>query len=442
MTTVGRLDRHEAIATYRRNRDRSTQLFSLLVDEAYYARPITLRHPIVFYEGHLPAFSLNTLVKKALGRPGIDDELELLFARGIDPHEATSVDSPRSWPTRERVRAFVEAADALVLEALAHADLDVPGHPLLDRAEAVYTILEHEAMHQETLLYMWHRLPHEQKRAPTDYRPVTNGRAVEPEVLAVPEGPTRLGVRRNEVAFGWDNEFGPVEVIVDAFSIDRHNVTNAQFAEFVAQGGYTRRDLWDEADWAWVRGEAIHHPAFWERIEDAWYWRGMFESLPLPATWPVYVSHAEARAYARWHGRRLPTEAEYHRAAYEAPDQRPRRHPWGNDPPTPAHGVFDFASWEPHPVGSHPAGRSAWGVDDLLGNGWDWTSTVFGPFLGFAASPSYPEYSADFFDESHYVMKGASPATALELLRPTFRNWFRPRYPYVYATFRTVGASS
>jgi formylglycine-generating enzyme required for sulfatase activity len=98
--------------------------------------------------------------------------------------------------------------------------------------------------------------------------------------------------------------------------------------------------------------------------------------------------------------------------------------------------VFDFVSWDPQPAGSHPAGRSAWGVDDLVGNGWKWTSTVFAPFPGFTAMPSYPEYSADFFDGDHFVMKGASPATARELLRPTFRNWFRPHYPYVYATFR------
>src|SRR4029450_11082192 len=96
----------------------------------------------------------------------------------------------------------------------------------------------------------------------------------------------------------------------------------------------------------------------------------------------------------------------------------------------------DFTSWDPHPAGSHPAGRSAWGVEDLVGNGWEWTSTVFDAVPRLAPTPSYPEYSAAFFDGEHFVMKGASPATARELLRPTFRNWFRPRYPYVYATFR------
>jgi formylglycine-generating enzyme required for sulfatase activity len=134
----------------------------------------------------------------------------------------------------------------------------------------------------------------------------------------------------------------------------------------------------------------------------------------------------------------LPTEAEFQRAAYGGPGGHERRHPWGEDAPAPSRGVFDFSSWDPAPAGSHPAGRSAWGLDDLVGNGWEWTSSVFAPFPGFAALPSYPEYSADFFDGEHFVMKGASPATARELLRPTFRNWFRPRYPYVYATFRCV----
>jgi formylglycine-generating enzyme required for sulfatase activity len=151
------------------------------------------------------------------------------------------------------------------------------------------------------------------------------------------------------------------------------------------------------------------------------------------------VSHAEAAAYARWRGCRLPTEAEFQRAAFGAAGnghQNGRPHPWGAETPTAERGVFDFHSWDPQPAGSHPAGASELGVEDLAGNGWEWTSTPFAPFPGFRAMASYPEYSADFFDGEHFVMKGGSPATARELLRPTFRNWFRGRYPYVYATFR------
>jgi len=142
---------------YRRNRARSRQLFALLSDDAYYSQPIALRHPIVFYEGHLPGFSFNTLVKKALGGSSIDPRLESLFARGIDPHESAAAlsqtpSSQLQWPVREVVRAFAAEADRLVIDALEHADIERPGHPVLDRGEAVFAILEHEEMHHETLL--------------------------------------------------------------------------------------------------------------------------------------------------------------------------------------------------------------------------------------------------------------------------------------------------
>jgi hypothetical protein len=157
------LDAATLRAWYVRTRARSRQLFSLLTNEAYYSQPIALRHPIVFYDGHLPAFSFNTLVKKALGESSIDAGLERLFARGIDPddREATADGTAvRSlWPDRAAVREFVTEADRRVLQALGRPDLDRPGDPLLDHAEAVFTILEHEAMHQATLLYIWHRLP-------------------------------------------------------------------------------------------------------------------------------------------------------------------------------------------------------------------------------------------------------------------------------------------
>jgi len=256
------------------------------------------------------------------------------------------------------------------------------------------------------------------------------------EWIDVPAGVAALGVDRRSIPFGWDNEFPAHEVRVGPFAVQRHDVTNAAFLEFVDAGGYQTEQLWRADDWAWVQHERLTHPLFWERHDGRWYWRGMFELIPLPLSWPVYVSQAEASAYARWRGARLLSEAEYQRAAFGTPDGQERPHPWGNDEPSPSHGVFDFSSWDPEAAGSHPAGRSAWGVEDLVGNGWEWTSTTFAPFPGYRAMASYPEYSTDFFDGEHFVMKGASPATARELLRPSFRNWFRPRYPYVYAAFR------
>ena len=433
------LDRPSLVAWYRRNRERSRELFDLLTDEAYYAQPISLRHPIVFYEGHLPAFSFNTLIKRGLeGRP-IDEGLERLFARGIDPDSEAAArrQGTDAWPSRDAVRAFAAEADRRVVDALERAELERPGDPLLDRGEAVFAILEHEAMHQETLLYMWHRLPFESKRKPRRYQPVVTGNIPQQEWMEVPPGRATLGVDEEAIAFGWDNERPAHVATVDRFAIERHNVTNAAFLEFVEAGGYDTERWWRPEDWAWLREDGVRHPLFWEREAGAWYWRGMFDRIPLPLSWPVYMSQAEASAYARWRGVRLPTEAEFQRAAFGQPGGGERPHPWGDEAPRAGHhGVFDFSRWDPEPAGSHPAGRSASGIDDLVGNGWEWTSTPFAPFPGFRPLPSYPEYSADFFDGDHFVMKGASPATARELLRPSFRNWFRPRYPYVYATFR------
>ena len=447
------IDRSAVVDWYRRNRARSRAIFDLIDPAAYYSRPIALRNPIVFYEGHLPAFSILSFLRRGLGHPPIDARLEGLFERGIDPD---SVDSavPRSgagtrWPARDEVLEFGARADEAIVRALEEAEL-LEDRPAMQRAQALYTALEHEAMHQETLLYMWHRLPYEQKVRPDTWLPPSGGSASAGGTVRIPAGLATLGADRVVLPFGWDNEFDEHQVQVPAFEIDVHDVTNAQFLEFVTAGGYRSPGLWAPEHWTWLQEEGLTHPNFWRpepahdgaRVE-GWCWRGMFDEIPLPPDWPVYVSQAEAAAYARWQGRRLPAEAEFHRAAFGTPSGVERAYPWGDAPPDapPAagpRGNFDFERFEPVPVGSYPAGASAWGVHDLVGNGWEWTSTVFAPFPGFSPMASYPEYSADFFDGQHYVMKGASPATASSLIRRSFRNWFRPNYPYVYAAFRTA----
>ena len=459
------IDRPAVVDWYLRNRARSRAIFDLIDPAAYYSRPIALRNPIVFYEGHLPAFSIISFLRRGLGHPPIDARLEKLFERGIDP-DSTEAAVPRSgagttWPSRDEVLAFAARADDAIVSALERAEF-LEDRPAMQRAQALYTALEHEAMHQETLLYMWHRLPYEQKtRPPAGALAKPDGGSYKDSrsTVRIPAGTATLGADREGIAFGWDNEFDEHQVQVPAFEIDVFDVTNAEFMEFVEAGGYRTRELWSDENWRWLQEEKLEYPTFWapatparvegtrperaregERVEGL-VWRGMFEAVPLPPDWPVYVSQAEATAYARWRNRRLPTEAEYHRAAFGTPTGIERSYPWGDAPPDPAHGNFDFERFEPAPVGSSPAGASAWGVHDLVGNGWEWTSTVFAPLNGFSPMASYPEYSADFFDGQHFVMKGASPATAHELLRPTFRNWFRGRYPYAYATFRCVNSA-
>ncbi|HXB56796.1 MAG TPA: SUMF1/EgtB/PvdO family nonheme iron enzyme [Vicinamibacteria bacterium] len=417
---------------FRATRERTRRLLEEVVGEdAYYQRPIALRHPIVFYEGHLPAFALNTLVKWALGRPGIDADFEVLFERGIDPEEETAEPAPRAWPERARVQEFARLADRAVEDALAADGARA--------ALAVGTILEHELMHQETLLYMLHRLPLERLRPQGDRPRLESDAICAGGATRVPSGCATLGADPSPPRFGWDNEFPRQVVDVPTFEVDVLPVTNGDYLEFVESGGYQERRHWDDQGWTWSARHHLAAPLYWERGQGRWSWRALFEEVPLPLSWPVYVSHAEASAYCRFRGRRLLTEAEFHRAAFGSPEGGERPHPWGDNAPRPGHhGNFGFVSWDPWPVGSCPAGASAFGVQELVGNGWEWTATPFHGFPGFEPMASYPAYSSDFFDGRHYVLKGASPATAAALVRRTFRNWYRSRYPYPYAKFRTV----
>jgi formylglycine-generating enzyme required for sulfatase activity len=248
-----------------------------------------------------------------------------------------------------------------------------------------------------------------------------------------------LGLPRVENGpFGWDNEFEEHRVEVPAFEIDAYNVTNRDYLNFILAGAYGDRRYWSDAGWQWISSQGRQHPAFWMLREKSWLYRAMFEEMPLPLDWPVYVSHDEASAYCRWIGKELPSEAEWHRAACGMRSGAERAYPWGASTPSSRHGNFDFDRWDAAPVGSYPEGFSDFGVADLVGNGWEWTRTTFGPFPGFRTFSFYPGYSANFFDGKHFVMKGGSPRTAACMLRRSFRNWFQPHYPYVYATFRCV----
>jgi iron(II)-dependent oxidoreductase len=436
METAVRIDREALAAWHRRNRERTDAIFDSVRPESYEARPIALRNPICFYEGHIPAFAVNTLLKRGLGDPAIDPDFETLFERGIDPEDESGVPVAAAWPSRIQIRSYAAAADRAILDAFANRDIENDDNPLLARGLAAYTILEHEGMHQETLAYIWHRLPYDQKVRPSGILPPKIGvEPPPPRSVRVPSGTATLGADPDS-AFAWDNELPQHRVAVPEFSIDAYAVTNRDYLEFVESGGYGKRELWDDEGWRWREEGSIRNPVFWEMHRGVWFWRGMWDLLPLPMAWPVYVTHAEAQAYARWKGRRLPTEPEFHRAAYGTPSGGERAYPWGEEPPDLSRGNFDSQNADPVPVGSFPRGQSAWGVHDLVGNGWEWTGTVFSGFDGFQPLATYPQYSSDFFDGKHWVMKGASPATPRELVRRSFRNWFRGNYPYVYAKFR------
>ncbi|MBV8531878.1 MAG: SUMF1/EgtB/PvdO family nonheme iron enzyme, partial [Candidatus Eremiobacteraeota bacterium] len=340
---------------YHRNRERTASIFAMIADEAFYDRPIPLRHPFAFYEGHVPAFSFFTLNERSLGEAPVDPQLERLFERGIDPGtiEEAKAHDRADWPDRASVASFAARCDERVLDALASGRIEDPKNPRLVRGQAAYAILEHEAMHQETLCYIIHQLAHGRKHGIAQ-RHEDHAISSNP-LLGVAAGSATLGAAPDEIPFGWDNEFGRTEVAVSAFEVNAYPVTNGAWLRFVADGGPV--------------------PEFWQQRDGAWHLRLLFEDIPLPLSWPVYVSHRQAAAYARWAGMRLPSEPEYHRAAFGTPEGAERPFPWGNEAPAARHGNFGFERFDPEPVDSHPAGISAWGVADLVGNGWEWTST-------------------------------------------------------------------
>jgi iron(II)-dependent oxidoreductase len=429
-------------------RQKTDELFAIVNSDSLYERPIPERHRIIFYIGHLEAFDWNLLHERVLGLKTFHPEFDRLFAFGIDPvGGGLPTDQPSQWPSIAAVHDYVRKIRSLLDEKMPAAlDSNSSGRDGFPLATLLNVAFEHRLMHAETLAYMLHQLPLDRKIRQTEPADVITA-PVDHRSIEIPAGAITLGLSRSSNSFGWDNEFSVHTVDVPVFAIDQYKVTNRQYLDFIDAGGYESRALWcadgtenddTQNDWNWKSQHAISHPAFWKHDGNQWMYRTMFNDIPLPLDWPVYVSRAEAKAYANWAGKSLPTEAEWQRAAYSTPNGDQRRYPWGSEAPSREFGNFDFDHWNPTPVSAFPAGRSAFGVQGMLGNGWEWTSTEFAPFPGFEPFPFYRGYSADFFDGKHFVMKGGSARTAACMLRPTFRNWFQAYYQFIYTGFRCV----
>ena len=368
-------------------RRRSDVLFDIVRTDAIYDRPIPERHRIIFYVGHLEAFDWNLLHENVFGLKSFHPEFDRLFAFGIDPvGGGLPADQPSDWPTLNLVHEYVRQIRAALDEKLSAAVVD--GAPHMRDGFPLDTLLnvaiEHRLMHCETLAYMLHQLPMDRKVQPREH-PLPSSQPIDHRMIQIPAGKITLGLSRRSGEFGWDNEFESYAADVPAFEIDRYMVTNAQFLEFVNAGGYDKQIFWSENDWKWIKANGIDHPVFWKKAGGGWLYRGMFEEFTLPMDWPVYVSHAEASAYARWAGKALPTEEQWQRAAYGTANESQRLYPWGREAPKAAFGNFDFERWDPAPVNAYPQGQSALGVEGMLGNGWEWTSTVFATFSGIRA---------------------------------------------------------
>jgi iron(II)-dependent oxidoreductase len=413
--------------------EQSDALFSWVSPRGIFARPIGERHRVLFYRGHLEAFDFNVLGTRLFGLQSRNKTLDTLFARGIDPTDgALPQDKPEDWPSPDQVGTYAEYTRNALRTACSQNLRDQ------NFAHTLQMLIEHRWMHVETLTYMLHQMQADCLNMPAQSAlPDVAARAA-PTMRCIPSGVVTLGQKRAGGAFGWDNEFEAHKQDVEGFDIDTFPVTNADFMRFVQAGGYSSQNLWRPEDWQWITQQSHKHPRFWRRDGERWCLKAFGQHTPWLPDAPVYVSLAEARAYASFCGKKLPTEAQWQRACTGTPQGHETLYPWGEAPPQPQHGNFGRRRLSACSVHAHPAGASAFGVHDLLGNGWEWTRTPFAPFAGFAARPDYPGYSADFFDDAHFVLKGGSMATVTPFLRRSFRNWFQPHYPYIYATFRCV----
>jgi hypothetical protein len=393
MASFAIIERSEALrAELAFARQQTDQLFHLISPGSLYDRPVAERHRLIFYLGHFEAFDWNVLARRSLSQPAFNAEFDRLFERGIDPEPGQArEDSPHDWPSQAEVRHYGARTRDWIDSHW--NDLD---------PWVLQMAIEHRHMHAETLAYLLHGLAYDQK-ARISVAPFIPRPAPLNSMVPLEAGNAILGQNRD--SFGWDNEHLAHEVFVRAFRISKFKISNGEYLDFVREGGPA--------------------PYFWAHEGGYWFYRGMFAQIPLPLDWPAWVTWRQASAYAQWRGKALPAEAQFQRAA-------------SRTTPDPLRDNFGYHRWNPIAVDADHEDANGCAPVQMTGNGWEWTRDVFAPFHGFEPHPFYPGYSADFFDGNHYVMKGASPRTASPLARSSFRNWFRPEYPFMYAGFRVV----
>ena len=418
----------EALISSRR---RLLRLLAPIPARVLETQPSPLMSPPVWDLAHVANYEEQWLLR-ALGAPPMKDPaFDALYDAFRHPR-ATRAALPILGLAE--AMAYAEQVRARTLEHLAGLDSGavLEAGPLLDGGFVYGMVAQHEHQHVETLLATLQLVTEPVLPPPTGmvWPPVERP---EPGEVEIPAGRYAIG---SDTAWAYDNERPRHDVELASFRIDRHPVTNAQFLRFIGEGGYRRAELWAAPGWELVRGEVLEHPLFWRHGETGWERRrfGRWEALP-PDEPVCHVSWYEADAYARWAGRRLPTEAEWEIAAGGAPDGVERQWPWGDEPPDVTRANLWPVGAHPAPVGTFPQGRSAWGVEQLAGDVWEWTSSDFAPYPGFRAYP-YREYSEVFFGTDYKVLRGGSWAVAPEAMRNSFRNWDYPIRRQIFAGFR------
>src|SRR5215212_4643414 len=412
-------------------RAETLRLFDLAEESGLHLSPGFGYRPIIWHLAHMGVFEAYWLLQKLSGQAPLDERYERVFDPIRTPREES-----KDLPTRREMEGHLRRVREGVLGALDRFDFR-QADPLQAGGYLFQLVLEHERQHQETLSYLFQLLDPSKKKRPDVPAPAgfEGAPAAAGEMVSVPAGAFLSGAPWD--SFAYDNERPAHEVFVKAFRIARAPVTNGEYARFLEEGGYERRVFWTEAGWAWREKEGWQCPLYWRREGAGWVERRMFEEGELRLDHPVTgVSWFEAEAYAKFAGRRLPTEAEWEKAAsWDGSSGSKRRYAWGDDEPDDTRANFGRRQWGTTPVGACPRGASHSGCLDMTGNVWEWTATPFEGFPGFEPFP-YPEYSEVWFDGDHRVLKGGSWATGPSVLRTSFRNFFRRHFRIAFAGLR------
>ena len=409
-------------------RARSLALLEPLADHDMMRQHSELMSPLVWDLAHVGNYEDLWLVR-ALGGTGLRPDLDDTYDAFRHPR--------RNRPSLALVgpaeaRAYVAEVRGRALDVLDQMGLD-PAHRLLADAFVYGMVVQHEHQHDETMLATL-QLMGEPGYRPVAAPPPPGAPPAAPEVL-VDGGPFVMGTDADPWAY--DNERPAHEVDLPPFWIDVTPVTNGAYAEFVEAGGYHDPRWWDEDGWAWRREAGLEHPQFWSGQARSWS-RTRFGWLEdLPADQPVqHVCWHEADAYARWRGKRLPTEAEWEKAASWDPTAGgKRRYPWGDDEAGSERANLGQRHFTPAPVGAYPDGASAYGCLQMVGDVWEWTASSFEAYPGFCSFP-YREYSEVFYGSGYKVLRGGSWATDRSAVRATFRNWDHPIRRQIFCGFR------
>jgi iron(II)-dependent oxidoreductase len=412
-------------------RERTRLLLATVSNEDLVAQHDPIMSPIIWDYGHIGNYEELWLLERSFGKGLSDRKLYDMYDASIHPREERP---SLNLLDRKDATVYLDAVREAVLAALEEADLD-GDDPLLKNGFVYNMILQHEAQHNETMLQTL------QLKKGKGYKPEARvklpaGRAPDQEMIPIPGGEFIMGT--NDRVFALDNERNAHAVDLPDFLIDTTPVTNAAFVEFVEDGGYERWELWDSAGWKYIKEQGIAAPKHWYQPEPHSWWteRFGFDEPLNPASPVAHVSWYEADAYARWAGKRLPTEADWEKVASWDPGTGTKRlYPWGDDEPTPEKANLDQLAFSVAEVGAYPAGASAYGCLGLVGDVWEWTSSDLYAYPGFEAFP-YREYSEVFFGPDYKVLRGGSWATRSIAIRNTFRNWDYPIRRQLFCGFR------